>query len=272
MKHARTCLDKLLNPVMRTTLHGYVYDKKTDKPIVGASVSVSGLFSTRVASNASGNFTLKDIMLDTVVDLNVSKKGYSSRLKSIKVVDEDPAVNFPLEPRKGGNATLKGTVVDKETGKPIAKASVTVEGQSATTDAGGNFSVTGLPEETRVTVVAEARDYLAASRRVETTKGGVTATLALLSDVKSVEISWIPADPRPQQAVTVVAAVFPRRANIAIRVTVTGTDGYYDSRIHYTDANGQVKVFVPGAKQGVKDTMVADVLGRPLKKVEYYVF
>jgi hypothetical protein len=272
VKHARTCLDKFLNPATKTTLVGYVYDKKTNKPIVGASVAVSGLFNRRVVSNSSGNFTLTGVLLDTVVDINVSKKGYSRRLKSVKVVDEDPLVNFPLEPRKGGNATLKGIVVDKETGKPIAKASVNVEGQNVTADAGGNFSVTGLPEETLVTVVAEARDYLAASRTKKTTKSEASVTLPLLSDVKSVEIRWTPADPKPGQGVTVTAAIFPRRANIAIRVTVTGTDGYYDSRIHYTDANGQVAVFVPGAKQGVKDTMVADVLGRPLKKVETYVF
>ncbi len=272
LKHARTCLDKLLNPVTKTTLRGYVYDKKTNKPIVGASVSVSGLFNRSTVSNASGNFTLTGILLDTVVDINVSKKGYSSRLKSVKVVDEDPSVNFPLEPRKGGNATLTGTVVDKETGKVIPKARVSVEGQTVTTDAGGSFSVTGLPEETLVTVVAEALNYLAASRSVKTTKTGATATLALLSDVKSVELSWVPADPQPRQSVTVTAAVFPRRANIAIRVTVTGTDKYSDSRIHYTDANGQVTVFVPGAAQGINDTIVADVLGRPLKKVEHYRF
>ncbi|MBI3660242.1 carboxypeptidase regulatory-like domain-containing protein [Candidatus Acetothermia bacterium] len=274
LKHARTCLDKVLKPGTKTTLHGYIYDSKSDKPISGASVSASGNISASVSSGGAGTFTLTGVDLGTVVNINVSAKGYRGRFKSVKVVDEDPLVNFALEPGKSsGSAKLTGTVVDKETGKKIIGATVSVEGQTATAGAGGSFSIGGLPDDAVVTVKAEAKGYSASSRGVKLTKAETTPiTIALWPEIKELNLTWVPADPAPKQSVIVTASILPRRAGVAVRMTVSGNDGYYNSQVLTTDANGQVSLFVPGGAKEITDTITAEVLGRPLKKTDKYVF
>lgn len=274
-KRAQRCIDRVLKPGTKTTLHGYIFDSKSNKPISGATASASGNISVSVPSGGAGTFTLTGIDLGTVVNINVSAKGYRGRFKSVKVVDEDPLVNFALEPGKGsGSAKLTGTVVDKETGKPITGAIVSVEGQTATTGVGGSFSIGGLPDDTLVPIKAEAKGYSASSRGVKLTKAETTPiTIALWPEIKELNLTWVPANPALNQSVNVTASVFPRRAGVPIRVSVSGTDKFYKSQVLTTDANGQVFFFVPGAQtKGTTDTLTAEVVGRPFKKTDSYPF
>jgi hypothetical protein len=276
-KRAQRCIDKVLKPGVadKTTLSGHVIDKKTGQPISGASVSASGSISDNTTTNAAGDYSFANLELNTAVQLTASAEGYKSYFKSIRILDDDPYVGFALEAREAGSdkgATLAGIVVAKDTGKPIANASIQVDGKSVAVSPGGTFGADGLSLNSLVTVTAMAEGYLGMSRPVKIVTAETPVTIALAPEIKSIELSWSPSDPGPGKGVTVTATIVPRRAGVAIRVTVVGTDKYRSSPTLLTDANGSVSLFVPGAKKGVIDTITAEVVGTSFRKEDRYVF
>lgn len=272
---ARACLSRVSNETL--TLTGQVVDKKTGDPIGGAAISVSGALSASAVTGGDGGYAVAGLKADQTIEVQAAAKGYRGQRASLKVQGPNPWAKFTLERLCEGEdahceATLAGTVVDQDTGQPIAGASVSAEGASGTTGAGGGFALTGLTLEQLVTLTASAKGYESRSRPVQLAQEQTSVTLALAPEIKSVHLTWRPADPGPSQGVEVTAFVLPRRANVTIRVRVVGTDGYHDDRTLTTNANGQVHVFVPGARKGVKDVLQAEVVGRNLEVRDGYVF
>ncbi|HEY2031041.1 MAG TPA: carboxypeptidase regulatory-like domain-containing protein [Myxococcales bacterium] len=80
----------------------------------------------------------------------------------------------------GATGTISGTVTNVGSGAAISGATVTWTGGSTTSDASGNYALTGLPAGT-VTITANATGYLARSYDVTVTSGGNTTQPVQLS-------------------------------------------------------------------------------------------
>lgn len=85
-------------------------------------------------------------------------------------------------PRQGG-ATIRGVVLDRADGTPIADVSVQLQDskQSVKTDAEGRFELTGVPPG-RVTLHASLVGFILVKRTVEVTDGGTIEVTVVLSE------------------------------------------------------------------------------------------
>ncbi len=281
LQRARGCLQGLTAGL---PLSGGVSDAETGDPIAGASVTMSGDASGSAITDAGGGFALAGPGLNQQVRLNVSAPGYQGQFKTVKIVSESPFVGVALEPDacrtpdgapappEACLATLRGSVVDRETGQPIAGASVEAEGQQTVSGAGGGFALSGLPLDAVVTVSAAAQGYDAVSRPVRLSGPETGVTLALTAEIQAMTVHFSPPDPGARQGVSVTVSIVPRRANVLLRARVYGTDGYFADHTLATNANGSIGFFVPGAAEGVKDIVIAELLGRGMEVRDGYVF
>ncbi len=81
-----------------------------------------------------------------------------------------------------------------------------------------------------------------------------------------------PADPAPQETVTMTVKVFPAKAGVAVSYSVTGTDGYTASGTVNTDENGEITFTIPGGGASVADTVTVDIPSESLSGSVEYTF
>ena len=123
-------LDFQLQKLPTVSLSGKITDKETGKPITGASISLTlrrdgtsyctAFENLRVSTE--GTYDMKDIPIgtyDVVIDINCSYR-YIKRIELTE--NEDPVLDFQLQLPK--TSSLSGRITDKQTGKPINKASI----------------------------------------------------------------------------------------------------------------------------------------------------
>jgi len=150
------------------TISGTLTDALTAAPIAGATVSYSGGSST---TNANGQYSLAGVPPGTY-SLTASATGYASQTASVTAsAGAATTQNFILSPNPG---TISGTVTDAGSTAPIAGATVSYSGGSATTDGSGNYTLAGVAEGS-YTLTASASGYQSQSRTV-TVGPGATAT------------------------------------------------------------------------------------------------
>ena len=128
-----------LTPLTHGDVAGRVVDARTGKPLPGARVSIG---QQEALADAAGGFVLQQVKAG---DLRVAARaeGYepgsaAARLEPGETLD----LTLELEPIRLG--ALSGRIVDSQTGEPIAGALVTLDGQTAETDANGVYRFTGL--------------------------------------------------------------------------------------------------------------------------------
>ena len=123
-------------------LVGSVVDAASGRSLQGASIRQSD--GTEVAKvDASGTFTLTKMPSDKD-KLTVDAPGY----QPIDLpLSQEAAKSINLKPN-----VLNGTLVDSDTQQPIANRLVRAGDQAMVTDAQGQFSFTGLPDGSKVTV------------------------------------------------------------------------------------------------------------------------
>ncbi len=134
-----------------TILRGVLTNLYTGEPVSGATVSVGERSTT---SDASGAYELTDIPLDT--ELVIVADGFATITETIAKVVEFDATLRP--------DTLTTVLVDKETGEPIANATlVASETITGTSDVAfaridnssdGKISIKGIPEKGYLKVLA----------------------------------------------------------------------------------------------------------------------
>jgi protocatechuate 3,4-dioxygenase beta subunit len=148
-----TAQDVALRP---NTLVGVVTDRFSGAPVAGAKVTaLSG--ATRGAegtTGADGRYKLEDVAAD-VTTVEVSADGYAQLSQQVGASGSLDAVLRP--------DVLKGTVVDKASGKPIRNATIIATTALPGTDvsftriqgsADGAFTLDGIPEEGYLQVLA----------------------------------------------------------------------------------------------------------------------
>jgi hypothetical protein len=90
----------------------------------------------------------------------------------------------------------------------------------------------------------------------------ILAVASQCSEIVSVFAITSPADPAPGQDVTVTATVQPAVSGCNVEYSWSGTDGWHDSGTLQTNSNGQISFVIPGAAEGVHDTVIVSSNGR----------
>jgi hypothetical protein len=71
-----------------------------------------------------------------------------------------------------------------------------------------------------------------------------------------------PPDPAPAESYVAVTEILPRMPNVAVSMSIHGTDGYEDFQSGVTNASGQFELYVPGAEAGVLDVITTTIGSR----------
>lgn len=123
-----TTYDTVLRP---TVLSGVLLDKYSQKPISGATVAIG---TNSATTDAEGRYTLRDVAPEQ--DVVISASDYTSQTLKVPAATTLEAV---LQP-----STVRGTVVDAETGKPLSKGTVIAMPAVANADATQPFTGTAV--------------------------------------------------------------------------------------------------------------------------------
>lgn len=128
------------------TLSGAVRDASTHNPLVGATVNVSGTASRTTTTDGSGGYTV--ILPVGTYSVTGSAFGYVSSTVNGVAVNDGATTTQDLDLAAAPSHTVSGHVRDGS-GAPLAGAAVTILGTPiapATTDAGGFYSFSSVPE------------------------------------------------------------------------------------------------------------------------------
>jgi len=143
-----TAQDVALRP---NILAGTVTDRFTSQPVAGARVKVG---ANEATTGADGSYRVEGIA-EGATSVEISADGYASLSQELS---RSTALDAVLRPD-----TLVGTLVDKETGDPVANATIIATATLPGTDvayeriddsADGSFRLKGLPEQGFVQVLA----------------------------------------------------------------------------------------------------------------------
>ncbi len=81
-----------------------------------------------------------------------------------------------------------------------------------------------------------------------------------------------PADPAPQEDVTMTVKVLPAKAGIEVSYNVQGTDGYTTSGTISTNGDGEIQFRIPGGAANVADTINVSVPAKNVSGSVQYTF
>ncbi len=139
----------LSNAAENGVVAGTIFDAKTQGPIAGATITLTGGMDYSAVTGSNGTFTIASITPGDY-SVTVAATGYSTVTGSISVVaGQTLTLNQGMTPAGGyvdsSPGTLTGTVVDGSTGQPLAGATFDLgNGFSATTDGSGQFSIASV--------------------------------------------------------------------------------------------------------------------------------
>jgi len=159
-----TTLNFQLTP-LKEILNGTVTDKNTQARIAGADVEIN---DSIIQTDTSGiyQFMLSPGSYTAVV----SADGYISQEKTVNIAVGAPnTLNFQLVPQQG---FLTGTVRDRDTSAPIARAVLTVNDVTTQTDTSVTYEFSlGAGD---YTVIASAEGYIKQEKSVTINSGNTT--------------------------------------------------------------------------------------------------
>jgi protocatechuate 3,4-dioxygenase beta subunit len=166
-------------------LNGRITDERTGKPIVGASVSVLG---RTIVTDRTGNYAVTDLPRGKH-QVSVTSRGYHNDRETVEVrAGSSTNKDFKLKSASGsaggdlprGTGQLRGRVTEAGTGRLISGARISISGQgSATTDSGGNYTITNLRPGKYPVRVTSSR-YLSKTEDIEIKAGSSTNRIFVL--------------------------------------------------------------------------------------------
>jgi hypothetical protein len=150
------------------SVSGTVTDSGTGSPLAGATVSYPG---GQVTTDSAGAFSLASVT-EGAYDVTAAASGHASQTVNVVVGPGQASTqNFSLV--AVGAGTVSGQVVDAVTASPVAGATVSYTGGRTTTDSGGLYILTNLPDG-NTTVTASRTGYTSQSGVVGITAGSPT--------------------------------------------------------------------------------------------------
>ena len=156
-----------LTPLPTTgAVTGTVTNAGTGTPLPNATVAVTGT-SLRTTTNSDGNFTLNGVLQGRQT-LAVSASGFTATTRDVTVMARTSISTGTIALKPIDNTgTVTGTVTNAETGAPLFRATVAVNGTklSIGTLDDGTFTLNGIPEGRR-TLTISASGFTATTRDV----------------------------------------------------------------------------------------------------------
>lgn len=169
-----TALSFNLTPTLGAVC-GTVTDSVTGQPVVGATVSIGGASTTTLAN---GSYTLTGINPGSSLAVQVSANYYATNSTPMNVAAGWQKQDFALQPTTG---IVTGQVVRANTTTGISGATVTLAGQTTSTDSSGNYTFQRVPVNGRVaqTIAASAVGYASNSTTVVVLPGKTATAPAI---------------------------------------------------------------------------------------------
>ncbi|MCS6940002.1 MAG: putative glycoside hydrolase [Roseiflexaceae bacterium] len=217
--------------VRPNTLSGVVTDLYTRAPVAGAIVQASEAISA--TTDATGRYTLSGV--PETFRVTVAADGYAPLVSDLSRTTSFDAAIRP--------DTLRGTVTDRYTGRPIAGASVSLGDLQTTTDSNGQYLLRGIPEKGTITI--SARGYASLDQPVERT---TTLDLALRPDT----LSGVLIDAKSKQPIrnaTIIATLNLQSSDVAMVRIDNSPDGSFT--LEGVPEQGYLQVLAPGYRKAV---------------------
>ncbi|KPK02136.1 MAG: hypothetical protein AMK71_03345 [Nitrospira bacterium SG8_35_4] len=177
------------------TFTGRVLDSDAFVPITSAQVSMSGI--TPVRTDVQGVFLIEDIHPGTYT-VTVSSSNCVSQTFEVMIsagVTTDMQTIYLTS--ISAATTVNGTVTEASTGSPLGGVEITISGTalSATTDAGGSYTIQGIDLQT-FDMSASAAGYNSAGFTISTDDSGLYTIDFILnpSSISSLQIAGIETD------------------------------------------------------------------------------
>lgn len=141
------------------SISGVVTDSRSGLAVAGATVAVPGSSTT---TSATGGYTLSALPPGAYT-VRATAAGYFAQSAAVAVPAAGNVVqDYHLSPSTGA---IAGTVIDSATKQPIAGATVSYAGGSATTDGNGAYALYGLAAGS-YTLTTSAPNHTTASQQV----------------------------------------------------------------------------------------------------------
>lgn len=225
-------------------LHGVVTDAETGQPLSGVKIRFADR-STR--SGQDGSYYLS--RLSGPGQLMVTLDGY--RPISIAVESENALLGQEAVPIALQPTVLAGQVLDERSGEPLMGVQITVDGQTATTDAAGHYQFKRLSGQD-LTVIARLDGYDSAQQPVDEARHlvqGEALNLTLqphplsgrvLNQASHTPLPGAQAIAGNRVAVTDDQGRFTLWGVDPPVTVVVSADGFIDAELHYPDRSEQV--------------------------------
>jgi len=149
------------------TVAGIVTNALTNQPEPNVRIAVVGSTLT-ATSDASGSFTILSVPAGTET-LHLKETGFQDGFYAFQAnpgINGNPQIVQVSYPSQAGKAspltigtTATGNVRDLMAGSPVAGATITAGGRTATSAADGSFTLDGLPPTSALLIVATAPDH-----------------------------------------------------------------------------------------------------------------
>lgn len=221
------------------TLTGRITDLYTNAPIDGALVRVSDTISA--TTTADGRYTLTGV--PERFSLNITAAGYAPFVND---VSRATTLDSTLRPD-----TLRGTITDQYTNRPIAGATVTVGDLSALTGADGQYVIEGVPA--RATVRISAQGYATLDQPIDRTTG-------LDASLRPDTLKATLVDSRTKQPIrnaTIIATVNLQSSDVALARIDNSADGSFT--IDGIPEQGYLQVLAPGYRKAIIELQPGNV-------------
>jgi gliding motility-associated-like protein len=213
-----------------------VVDENGD-PIAGATVTING---EDYVTDENGQVTIT--LPDGTYNYTVVADGYHNNGGTITVEGEDVEETVNMVPETEPTHTITITVVD-ENGDPIAGATVTINGETYTTDENGQVTVT-LPDGTyNYTVVAEG--YHNNGGTIIVDGEDVDETVTMTTETHTITITVVDENGDPIEGAIVTNDGEEYVTDENGQVTVVLPDGEYDYTVNadgFEDFTGTITV------------------------------
>lgn len=150
----------LLDPITTGTILGTAVNAVTGEPIADAVIEIAG---QQIRTDASGRFRVDEIESGDIV-VSASQSGYRAGRDSL-VLEARQTAEATLELQPITTGTIRGIVVDAESGAPLAGAGIRAGERTAVSGEDGRFVVEEV-ESGNVEVAASLALYLPGSTPV----------------------------------------------------------------------------------------------------------
>lgn len=155
---------------------GVIRNARSKEPVSNATIVV-GTRTDR--TDKQGNYSVEGIALGQA-DVSVIAGSFGVYRGRLEVNDVSKKFDINLTPEQNFG-TVSGVIMEKESGKYIHGAKVTISDRVVVSDAAGNFVIKDVPYD-YYNMIVEQKGYQRAERAISVNQGGVNFTVELADE------------------------------------------------------------------------------------------